>query len=198
MNLTGHFSTYGLQHTILSGFDYYQNDRAGALQTLTFPATSINVFTGATNPNTPPSFNGVPLRLTDYLNSWYGLYLQDQVDITDQLHLLLGGRYDNTDSFFGTAGQTRNKNTDKLNPRYGIVYQPWKFLSLYGHYVESMGGMINGQSFDGKLFDPETATEYEGGIKVELLDGQFSGTLAYFDLTKQNVLTPDPAPGIPF
>ncbi len=198
LNLTGHFDTFGLKHTFLGGFDYYQNKYVGKLLTYDDPitpwggpVTPVNLFTGLTSPFKPSTFNGTPLRIADFLNSWHGIYLQDQMEITDQLHVLLGGRYDHAESYYDTRGQTQNKTTEKLNPRYGIVYQPWKFLSLYGHYVESLGGMITGQAFDGTLFDPETAQEYEGGIKLDLLDGRFTGTLAYYDLTKQNVLTPD-------
>jgi iron complex outermembrane recepter protein len=194
-----------VKHTFLSGFDYYENKYVGRL--LTFddpimpwggPVTPVNLYTGMAAPFSPSAFNGTPLRIADFLNSWHGIYLQDQVDITEKLHVLLGGRYDHAESFYDTRGQTNTKTTEKLNPRYGIVYQPWKFLSLYGHYVESLGGIITGQAFDGTLFNPETAQEYEGGIKVDLFDSRFISTLAYYDLTKQNVLTPDPAPGHQF
>jgi Outer membrane receptor for ferric coprogen and ferric-rhodotorulic acid len=44
---------------------------------------------------------------------------------------------------------------------------------------------------------PCAATQYEVGIKTELLEGRFSSTLAFYHLTKENVLiaditTPDP------
>lgn len=72
----------------------------------------------------------------------------------------------------------------------GLVYQPWPWLSLYGNYVESLGAN-NGRSASGEPFDPETAQQYEVGVKAELWEGRLFATLALFDLTKQNILTPD-------
>ena len=39
---------------------------------------------------------------------------------------------------------------------------------------------------------PQTAQQWEVGAKTELRDGRFSATVAYFDLTKQNIAVPDP------
>ena len=40
--------------------------------------------------------------------------------------------------------------------------------------------------------DPEQASGFEVGAKAEFLDGNLFATLAYFDITKQNVATTDP------
>ncbi|CAG7857163.1 hypothetical protein MCAMS1_01897 [biofilm metagenome] len=40
---------------------------------------------------------------------------------------------------------------------------------------------------------PETAKQWEIGIKTSLFDSRLTGSLAFFDLTKQNVARPDPA-----
>ncbi|MEZ5679583.1 MAG: TonB-dependent receptor [Nitrosomonas sp.] len=41
---------------------------------------------------------------------------------------------------------------------------------------------------------PETAQQWEAGIKTEFLDGRFSATAAWFHLTKQNIATSHPDP----
>ncbi|MEM9808866.1 MAG: TonB-dependent receptor, partial [Cyanobacteria bacterium P01_D01_bin.56] len=47
-------------------------------------------------------------------------------------------------------------------------------------------------SFSTDFLDPEEGEQYEVGVKAELLDGRLSANLAYFDVTLQNVSTPDP------
>lgn len=59
-----------------------------------------------TNNDVPPADN----RLT---SSIYGIYLQDEWSILDNLDLQAGGRYDHYDSFGDTA-----------NPRLGLIYEP--------------------------------------------------------------------------
>lgn len=80
---------------------------------------------------------------------------------------------------------------EQFSPRVGLSYQPWPWLSLYGNYTESFGAS-NGLSESGNPFPPETAQGYEVGFKTELWGGQLNSTVAFFDLTKQNILTPDP------
>lgn len=66
---------------------------------------------------------------------WYGIYLQDQIDITDHLHLVLGGRYDHIESSDTPAGTVRKPiREEALNPRYGIVFQPVPWFSTYYQY----------------------------------------------------------------
>lgn len=60
----------------------------------------------------------------------------------DKVHFLIGGRYDILS--YGTVccaatSQISDHEDNRLNPRFGIVYQPWQWLSVYGNYVESIG-----------------------------------------------------------
>ncbi len=73
------------------------------------------------------------------------------------------------------------------------MWRPISWLSLYGSYVENFGAG-NGSLFDrnGTPLPPETAQQWEVGAKTELLGGRFTGTTAYFELTKQNIAAGDP------
>ncbi len=134
---------------------------------------------------------------------WTGIYFQDQMRFGENLHLLLGGRYD--DARHGTGnnsviGGSPQRAWDLLaprrdrsfSPRAGILYQPMRWLSVYGNYVESFG-TNNGISATGQAFDPQQARQYEAGVKGELLGGRLTTTLAVFDIAKTNILTRDPA-----
>ncbi|MGH8476355.1 MAG: TonB-dependent siderophore receptor [Methylococcales bacterium] len=104
LNLTGHFETFGLRRTLLSGFDYYE-DKQSTIHPFDSPATSINTF----NPVFNAAYQVTPLLNFFQNNEWYGVYLQDQIDLGDQIHILLGGRYDDTYSI--------SYRTDAVNVR---------------------------------------------------------------------------------
>lgn len=49
----------------------------------------------------------------------------------------------------------------------------------------------NGRSATGTLHDPEIGEQFEAGLKTQLFEDQLTATLAYFHLTKENILTAD-------
>ncbi len=202
LDLTGRFNTYGIAHKVLLGFDYYrfENHAVG----YDGPATAgfiptVDIYN--------PVQSNVPLLTSSQMNSysrrsqyWYGLYFQDQVTFFDKLHLLFGGRQDWATQTNASASnpQAYASATDSVlsdgafTPRVGAVYKIQPSLSIYGNYVESFG-VNNGRGFGSIPLKPQTATQYEGGIKKEWLDRKIITTFAYYDLTKENLTTLDPA-----
>lgn len=49
----------------------------------------------------------------------------------------------------------------------------------------------NGISVAGEPLPPERGEQFEAGLKTSLLDDRLTGTLAFYHLTKQNILTAD-------
>jgi iron complex outermembrane receptor protein len=126
-----------------------------------------------------------------------GIFLQDQVEILDHLKLLAGLRYDivelKTESAanaFDPVGFTASQTDTALTPRLGIVYQPIDAISLYASYSRSFNPSTE-STFTGNILEPERAEGWEAGVKADL-NPNLSATLAYFDITKQNVATTDP------
>jgi len=131
-------------------------------------------------------------------DEWYGVYAQDQITLWDKVHFLIGGRYDILS--YGTgccsgASQVSDHEDNRLNPRFGIVYQPWQWLSVFGNYVESIGSN-NGLTPTNSSNKPELGEQYEAGLKTEFFDGRFTSNLAYYHLTKENMLIG--VPGLPY
>jgi len=192
INMLGKFNTWGVKHNLLIGGDYY---RDGADQTCCqlngLLLDNISIFApvhGVTIGPVDPS-----LAFTIYgVSSWYGLYLQDQVQLPYHLFVLEGLRYDmardRVSSIYGTGGSSDHK----ISPRVGVLWQPRDWLSLYGSYVENFGA-TNGGAIDRNdmPLPPQTAQQWEVGVKTTL-GRRFLGTLAYYDLTKQNIATADP------
>lgn len=72
---------------------------------------------------------------------------------------------------------------------------PW--LAVYGNYVTSLGNS-NGITAGGQVVAPEIGKQREVGLKADLFDHRLNATLAFYHLTKNNVLTRDLASGDPF
>ncbi|MBC6435354.1 TonB-dependent receptor [Nostoc sp. HG1] len=121
-----------------------------------------------------------------------GIYIQDQVTLVENLKLLLGVRFDtfNQTSKDFLENTETNVSGDAFSPRIGIVYQPVKPVSLYANYSSSFTPVTE-IALDGSTFDPERGRQYEIGVKVDFSD-RLSATLAFFDLTRSNVLVNDP------
>ncbi|MGH8654977.1 MAG: TonB-dependent siderophore receptor [Gammaproteobacteria bacterium] len=186
---------------MLIGFDYYrlEDDGHGVCCPAVAPIDVFNPVYGVVDEAAISAATGENMFSTNN-TVWYGLYFQDQITLWDKLHILGGGRYDwamAVDGFSGTsladARANETENTDEaFSPGVGLVYQPWSWVSLYGNYVESFGSN-NGRPAPGQpQFDPEHGQQYEVGLKTEFWDGRLSSTLAFYHLTKQNVLTADP------
>ncbi len=201
LDLTGKFETWGLGHTLLMGGDYFQNDSdLVAFGTDFLPAIDLfhPVHTGIPPEAREELARNTIIPVSSDTRDWYGLYLQDQIALPFNLHFLGGFRYDHaggvrTDK---PTGVTTEQPTDTaISPRYGLLWRPIPGLSLYGSYVENFG-TEQGRPFDNTSLKPETAEQYEVGVKTELFDGRLTGSLALYDLTKQNVVVDDPNPAL--
>ena len=193
VNLIGNISTGILQHTLLFGYDYFfiddKNRDLTGYSTLLQPfnifhpvyANSSNELIGAGE--LFPSFK--------FNQNWHGAYFQDQIKLPYNFHLLAGFRYDivtGRDKVANSAVPT----DDRFSPRGGLLWQPMPWLSLYGNYTENFGATNTGFNIDGQKLPSQSAQQWELGAKTELFDGRLRATFSYFDLTKQNLSTPDP------
>lgn len=203
IDLTGKFKVLGTQHQALAGFDYFwekaesQGFTGNPAPTAYRPVVDIfNPVYGQVPLATANNFN----RFSTLTQYWYGTYFQDQITLFDKLHIMGGGRYDwatrssgsSRTSIAAAQGNQTEVQNEKFSPRVGLVYQPWPWLALYGNYVESLGGANTALASSGKPLDSETAQQHEVGFKTELFDKKLLTTVAFYELTKQNVATADP------
>ncbi|MEH2447201.1 MAG: TonB-dependent siderophore receptor [Nostoc sp.] len=193
IDVLGKFNTGSISHQALVGFDINR-----FFTDVVYIGSSINNLPDLDilNPNYDiqrPEFDSIGVDYTTNTRS-YGVYLQEQIGFSDNLKLLIGGRYDwlsdeNESPFFDQTVQ----NDSAFSPRIGLVYQPSKTVSLYASYSRSFRSSGFDQ-LEGRAFEPSRGTQYEVGVKTDFLDGKLSTTLAAYQLTKTNVLTPDPDP----
>ncbi|MES1026381.1 TonB-dependent siderophore receptor [Gloeocapsa sp. BRSZ] len=187
-DMTGNFNTGSIDHQLLIGFDLYTSNTTSRFTERSL--SPIDIF----NPVYSPSNVGEVIAeypLSGLNTDQYGIYVQDQITLFDNLKLLLGGRFDWIEQRTKEEGElTGSQSDDAFSPRVGIVYQPIQPISLYASYSRSFK-QVTGSGLDNRLFEPERGTQYEVGTKVELSD-RIAATLAYFNITRANILTADP------
>lgn len=189
VNLDHMFETGFIRHNLLVGVNGgyekadYERIRFGSVV-----SPNISVF--------DPVYGGSPTaltagtdRITEYTN--YGAYVQDVVDLTDWLSVMVGARYDTQDVDFveQVSGFTDSQSTDAFLPQAGIVIRPNEVLSLYASYTQSFNpNSVEQRAADGSAFDPEEGEQVEIGLKTTLFDERLNLTLAHFDIEKSNIV----------
>lgn len=122
-----------------------------------------------------------------------GVYLQGAIDLSSQVKLTLGARYNyehrNGQGYFRFDALGVNIPTDKakgwssVTPKVLIEYTPGNHSLLYASVTKGFkSGVINIGSVDAAI-DPETVWSYEAGFKQKLMDNRLllSGAVFYYD-----------------
>ncbi len=210
LDLTGKFNLGFSKHAVLLGFDFYRSFYTYGLKgfyNTPNPALAINIYNPAPSYRIPQSVFDTAFLTSQFperdrsvfFNQWEGVYFQDQITLWDKLHIMGGGRYDWTETARGRSAtysqanalvDSVTRNDQGFSPRVGILYQPINELSVYGNWTTSFGAN-NGVSATGGSFSPQIGEQFEAGIKTSLFEDRFLATLAYYHLTKDNLLTPD-------
>ncbi|CAD5273919.1 MULTISPECIES: TonB-dependent siderophore receptor [Halomonadaceae] len=180
--------TQGVDHKILVGVDWQR-----ANNDLTYYSvqgfTPLDIFDPVYGTSSPTQ--AVSARASQELEQT-GLYIQDQIKMDDRWALTLAGRHDwSSQTNRDRIENTENKASDsEFTYRAGLAYTADNGLTPYIGYSTSFLPVV-GQGADGTTFEPETAQQYETGIKYLSNDGNLSITGSIFDLTRQNVTTAD-------
>jgi iron complex outermembrane receptor protein len=197
----GRFATGTLDHRLLFGADYdrFENSqlflrfRPAVINAATTPQQSNDIdILAAVYGRFPLPTPGPQTNRLDTQQA-FGIYVQDQIDLGGGFQLRLGGRYDDfkLTTLNRANGVTSSRDFSRFSPQAGIVYETSPALSLYAAYGEGFRANI-GADATGRIFDPETSRSVEIGAKLNLLEGKLTGTVALFNLTKDNVLAADP------
>ena len=114
------------------------------------------------------------------------IFFQDQINVSEKLKLLIGGRYDSFDITVKDIknGSAQSREDKEFSPRAGIIFKPSENISLYYSYSESFlprsGEQFKSLSATSAALDPDIFESSEIGIKMKVSDN-LSFTAAYFD-----------------
>ena len=114
------------------------------------------------------------------------LYIQDQIALTDNIKLMIGGRHD---SFDITVADIENMTSEsrkdtEFSPRAGLVFKPSEEMSLYWSFSQSFlprsGEQYKALSATSARLDPDVFESNEVGLKYDI-SPRLNLTLSYFN-----------------
>ncbi len=192
-NLTGQFDLFGMNHRLLTGLEL-RLDKTDPSQGQFGIAPDLDVF--APNYSQPLGLLNSPYFQQDEARM-VGAYVQDMITLLPNLKFLGGVRFDyvhqNINNTPQWAGPELTSDDTGVSPRLGLVYQPIERVSLYTSWTRGfLPNTPDNFNPNGQLFKPERSTQYEVGIKTFFLDNRVSMTLAWYHLTRENLLTVNP------
>ncbi|WP_300376564.1 TonB-dependent siderophore receptor [Henriciella sp.] len=213
-NLVGEFQTGGIGHTVITGAEYIDtsndNDRFNVLWNTTLDDNEMFDIQRPLNLSGGTGINsdGVPTSadFTTDLNDFtkaevdvFSAYIQDEIEISAMLDLIVGARFDSFDIevLNVPADETRSRKDEKVSPRLGLVFKPRENVSFYASYSESFlprsgeqFASINGAA---NQLDPDEFTNLEAGLKWEIRRG-LSLTAAVFEIEQSSPQVADNDP----
>jgi iron complex outermembrane receptor protein len=201
------FTTGSVGHTLLTGFEYQHQIIDTVRATADLPNIA-DVFAPV-----PPetSLAGLTFQCDArhscdndrLLANFYSLYATDQVDVTDKLKIRAGvrkdwwetsltpnitvpGRFDSQGQAL-VAGTTYTRNDAPVSWSVGLLYKLLPWMSPYFGVSKSYLANFNSESTQNGIGAPESALQYEAGVKFSFLDGQYVLNTALFDVSRDNV-----------
>ena len=210
MNLSGHFEALSMEHEIILGGNYSQQ-RSDDRFARTFTDSTDSIF-GLNNNRPDISYDslintrggrGTPSK---YNISQKGLYGSWRIKPVESLTLVLGSRVSWYDYSYKSATQlafssvatpnpesTANESGE-VTPYAGIVYDLSREWAVYASYTDVFQPQTSRDS-SGTVLKPVIGSNYEVGLKGELLDGRVNTSLAAFRYDQENRSVNDLASG---
>ncbi|WP_420961498.1 TonB-dependent siderophore receptor [Brucella sp. IR073] len=190
--LEGKVTTGAIEHTLLFGVEYKYFNIDHMQQT--GGATPINAVDPIYGLPQGPMWD--PYIDQDMKRNQIGIYAQDRLRFGDGWIMTLNGRYDYVSDKSEGLPAFRD-HEGRASGRFGLGYEfdngltPYASVaSFFTPILDTVGSATLGTVEQAKA---ETGQQYEVGVKYrpQAFDGLI--TASFFDLTKQNVITTNPA-----
>lgn len=213
-DLIGEFNMAGFRHTIVTGAEFVDtvnnNDRYNTFFDQTADDNESFIIQRplalrggiGTNAAGDPTRNDFSVDLNDDTEadvSVFSIYAQDEIEISEQLDLVIGARFDRfeIEVFNVVANETRTRTDEEISPRLGLIYKPMENISLYGSYSESFlprsGEQFANINGSANALDPDTYTNLEAGLKWDF-QPRLSLTAALFEIEQSSPQVADADP----
>jgi iron complex outermembrane receptor protein len=184
-----------IQHDFVAGVDYYREPNKYNGESINFSDPSAYMPLDVFHPEYGTLFPPIsPYTSGETRARYVGLYLQDRMQLTKRLSLTAGGRLDFASN--RDLSQPDSNDNNAFSPRVGVNYRIVPSVALYASYSKSFlpqSGRVYDGSSSGAFVSPETGDQWEGGLKSSLLSGRMVNTVSVYRLTRNDVLTSDPA-----
>ena len=199
-DLTYVASTGRVRHTLVGGFELGRQITDNLRHTGFFNNTSTSIQVPFDNPtiSTPVTFRPGATDANNHLKTnLAATYLQDQMELSRHVQLVVGLRYDYFDLRFhnNRNGEDLRRIDNLVSPRVGLVVKPVERLSLYGSYsishLPSSGDQFSSLTTVTQQVKPERFSNYEVGLKWDVRR-YLSLTSALYRLDRTNTRSVDP------
>ena len=189
-NLVSEFQTGDLEHTLLFGAEFSnsssKNDRYNPDFDDTAATEDQKDFQISQRNNPGVGFNAGGLNAGPFTDlnddtetdiTVYSIFVQDEIEFSEALTLVLGARFDSFD--IDVSGKDKDgdlsgsQKDEEFTPRAGIIYKPQENISIYASYSETFVPSSGEQfaNLGGKGFDPSEYTNLEAGVKWDFTSG---------------------------
>lgn len=202
LDLTGHFETGFIKHTVTAGFEWARQTLD--LNRLNNPFNSNNNWVPETpllnpNPYETEPVEGVSSEQDTVAHST-SFYVTDTLSLGRYFDLIAGGRYDRFSADYNqltvaSGARLLLDHTDRLgSPRAALIFKPTPLQTYYVSFGTSFDPSAEALSLTTKTANlgPVKGKTYEVGTKDNLLDGQLLVTGAIFHTVVDNAQTNDP------
>lgn len=186
---SGTLYTGFIRHDWLAGVETYWNSSTNVTSQATLPNLNLFAPVYGVRPG--------PFRLSTSTDAGFtdvAGYVQDFMTITPQWRLLVGGRYDVTDttSLNRLTNRTTTGAADRFSPRIGVTFEPVPTTALYFNWANSFVPTTS-TTVTGAALPPSAGEQFEVGVKQQAFGGRLLATVALFQITRTNVPTLDPS-----
>ncbi|NDV90808.1 TonB-dependent siderophore receptor [Alteromonas sp. 345S023] len=208
LNLIGQVTMGGVEHTLLTGIEYGNQDTTNARRDAFFADSQDDQVTFSfSDPLVIPSMtltDAVRDRASDV--SFTSVFFQDEIKLNEHWIVVAGARYDNFDIDVVDTIEVNNGADDgnngllassdaQVSPRAGLIYKPSESMSFYASYSQSFlprsGDQFLTLSLSAQALDAEEFENKEVGVKWNLSDN-LSFTAAAFEVERENGTAQDP------
>lgn len=127
-------------------------------------------------------------------NQVFGAYVSNMLDVTPNLHVLLALRIDRFDNKgtlnFDSDVTSGNYLQTAFSPKAGVVYQVVKDqISVFANYqngFKNLAPVVQPFPDISGILKPQQANQWEGGVKMNLLQNRLALTASYYDISVTN------------
>ena len=196
-DLVGRIKFLGMQHAVMAGYEFenFGNHTNRTADGGDFFPTSISL---ATFQETQTPITSFPIASVDYFtNRTNAFFWQDQISLTENLKLNVGGRLDGYERIKRTdpwvdgkalsRGAESQLNQTAYTYRAGLVYA---LPASHQVYVSSASSFtpVNTIPASGPALDPESGRSYEFGHRWQSSSRRFTTNLAFYKIERNNVV----------
>lgn len=209
MNLTGKFEALSMQQEVMLGGNFSQL-KTDDKYARTFNNSSDTIFDldydrADVSYDSLINSTGGRGTLSKYDILQKGIYGTWRIKPIDDLTLVLGSRVSWYDYSYKSKTQTASgitsndpstgSETAEVTPYAGIIYDLSHEWSVYASYTDVFEPQTN-RDTSGKVLKPIIGTNYETGLKGELMGGRVNTSLAIFRYDQENRAVDDIAGGL--